>query len=434
MPITRSQATKETPTNTPKRTLSPETTPISSTRQKKSKTNKMPSDEFSELKNMFTSLSSSISMKFDESKAAMESGFTNFNSKFTELATQINADVQAIKSTVTEFQNKIVSDIENMNATLKNHADRIDNNEDDIQRVQLSQDVRLVGFAVKENEDLAAIFNKIADNIGFAIGSNGILPSIERMPTKNHATGQIIPSPVIVIHFNSLRQKQIFYSLYLNKMPLNPENFGLTSDNRIVIGEHLTRKNAQLFRNAQLLRKDGKIAQTFTENGIIKIRFTKGKNQSTYTIRNQIELDTIVAQNELAKSHTQSSNGTANAPMDVPTISTHSINSTNPTPMNGNVQHVNQDNAQIALNWMQQQQMQQQQIQQQQHITGMANTNTMGNVTQQHQWITKPKQHSDMSSYEDCSLILSLHLQFTPLSNHVGHISIFFLALTSKSI
>lgn len=53
----------------------------------------------------------------------------------------------------------------------------------------------------------------------------------------------------------------MFFSYYLSKMPLDPKKFGLTDDNRIVIGENLTRKNAQLFKKAQLLRKDGKIAQ-----------------------------------------------------------------------------------------------------------------------------------------------------------------------------
>lgn len=205
MPTTRSQKSNATPTgSSTKRILSPESTPNNSStnKEKRSKTNTMPSDEFKELKNLISSLSSSITMKFDESRATLENNFTSLNSEFTELATQVNADVQAIKSTVSEFQKKIVNDIDNMNLTLQKHADRIDNSEDDIQRVQLSQDVRLIGFAVKENEDLAAIFRKIADHIGFAFGSNIVMPTIERLPAKNHATGQIIPLSFISTHYD----------------------------------------------------------------------------------------------------------------------------------------------------------------------------------------------------------------------------------------
>lgn len=189
----------------------------------------MSGKEFEELKNMIASLTDSIGQKIDDTRVILED-------KFTNLATQVNDDVQAMKNTVAEFQNKISKDIDTMNTTLKNHAERLDNNEDDIQRVQLSQDLRLVGFAVKENENLVEIFHEVAIEIGFATGESVVMPTIERMPTKNHSTGQMMLSPTIIMHFSSLRQKQLFYSLYLNKMPLNPLKFGLASDSRIVIG------------------------------------------------------------------------------------------------------------------------------------------------------------------------------------------------------
>lgn len=91
-------------------------------------------------------------------------------------------------------------------------------------------------------------------------------------------------------------------------MPLDPVKFGLSTENRIVVGEHLTRKNAQLFKLAQSHRKNNKIAQTFTENGIVKVRFAKGKNEKTFTIRSSIELETLIAQYELAMAHTHNAN------------------------------------------------------------------------------------------------------------------------------
>lgn len=272
----------------------------------------MSSKEFEDLKNLLSSMHTSLGKKIDESKVALEHKFTDLDNKFTNLASQVNTEIQSIKTTVTEFEKKIVNEIDSMNSTLKHHADRLDNTEDDMQRVQLSQDVRLIGFAVKENENLLDIFRKIADEIGFALGENVLMPILERMPTKNQTTGQMIPSPTIIIHFASVRQKQLFYSLYLNKMPLNPVKFGMTAENRIVVGEHLTLKNAQLFKSAQLLRKDNKIAQTFTENGIVKIRFVKGKKERTFAVRSRIELETIVQQNKMARSHTQTSNAQTN--------------------------------------------------------------------------------------------------------------------------
>lgn len=345
MPTTR--ANSRTPNATKanssgKRILSPELQSTNSS-SKKSKSNKMSNKEFDELKTLISSLSHSISQKIDDSRNALENKFTDLDNKFGNLASQVNTDVQAIKSTVTEFQNKITKEIDSMNSTLKNHADRIDNNEDDMQCVQLSQDVRLVGFAVKENENLLDIFRKIADEIGFASGDNVGLPTIERMPTKNHTTGQSMLSPTIIIHFNSIRQKQLFYSLYLNKMPLNPEKFGMTCDNRIVIGEHLTKKNAQLFKEAQIMRKNNKIAQTFTENGIVKIRFAKGKNEKTFTIRNQTQLETIVAQNQSTQTHSSTASGTStDKQLNDSQKPTHTPNTMAPTALNNGVQQKQQ--------------------------------------------------------------------------------------------
>lgn len=339
MPTTRANTTNTNKSNAAgKRVLSPEQLTPNISKSKKSKTSTMSANEFQELKNMLGLLSSSLGQKIDDSRSALENKFICLDNKFSELATQVNSDVKAIKDSVVQFEKKITQDIDSMSSMLKNHSDRLDNNDDDIQRVQLSQDLRLAGFAVKENENLMEIFRKVADEIGFAVGDNIAMPTIERMPAKNHVTGQMMLSPTIIIHFSSIRQKQSFYSLYLNKMPLKPEKFGMTCDSRIVVGEHLTRKNAQLFKSAQILRKNEKIAQTFTENGIVKIRFAKGKNEKTFTVRNQTELESIVAQY-----------GTA-----------HALNGqrlSNPAP---NASHANNTNHTANNNNTQQQQQQQQ--------------------------------------------------------------------------
>lgn len=194
---------------------------------------------------------------------------------------------------------------------LKSHEQRLNNTEDDIRRAQLSNSLRINGFAVKENENLLDLFEKIAAEIGFAIGEKMSMPMIERMPTRNATTGQIMPSPTILIHFASIQQKKTFYSLYLNKMPLDSSKFGLPTDTRVIIGENLTYINSKLFKEVLILRREKKIMQAFTEDGIVKIRFVKGKNQPTFTIRSQIELETIVAKHE-SQMKTNESNTNAN--------------------------------------------------------------------------------------------------------------------------
>lgn len=115
----------------------------------------------------------------------------------------------------------------------------------------------------------------------------------------------MMPSRTIMIQFSTPKQKQTFYSLYLNNIPLNPAKFGLDELNRIIIGENLTRKNAEIFKRAQLFKKDKKIAQAFTENGLVKIKLKRGKQTPTHMVGNVIELETLVGlpQQSLASKH-----------------------------------------------------------------------------------------------------------------------------------
>lgn len=117
-------------------------------------------------------------------------------------------------------------------------------------------------------------------------------------------------------------------------MPLDPTKFGLTEEQRIVIGENLTRKNAKLFKSAQSLRRAEKIAQTYTEDGLVKIKFQRGKEAHVYTVRNNIALESIVAQHEQTDTQSQvnaNNNATANS------IQNAQATITNPSSANNNI-------------------------------------------------------------------------------------------------
>lgn len=296
---TRSQTTNnrqksDTPTSS-KRNLSPESKPNNEKPKKKSKPSKMSSKDIEELKSLITTSSSASEKRISD---LLEKNFTDLGKKF-------NQEVQQLKNSVDEFKTQVGDDLNNVQIQLKNHNQRIENTEDDIERLKFSQDLRVIGFAYKDNENLVEIYQKIALEIGFNMAQCPNTPILERIPIRNKTTGLMIPSNTILFHFASVRQKQLFYSCYLNKMPLKPEKFGLTEEQRIIIGEQLTLKNAKLFKSAQTLRKDQKIAQTFTENGLIKIKFKKGKDSETFTIRNSIALESLVAQHAQAARTTE---------------------------------------------------------------------------------------------------------------------------------
>lgn len=113
-----------------------------------------------ELKNFMASLSSSIKNKIDSSQVALET-------KIHDLASKVNNDITTLKTSVDEFKFTVSADIETVNQRITEHTNRIDNVENDIQRMQRNLELRLTGFIHVENENLLDLFDKIANVIGY---------------------------------------------------------------------------------------------------------------------------------------------------------------------------------------------------------------------------------------------------------------------------
>lgn len=186
------------------------------------------SAEFEELKKIMKSSCGAIEEKIELSQKSLQDGMQS-------LATKLNDEISSFKTSVNEFHSKIGAEIVEIKSQVNEHATRIENNEDDIERIRLSYDLRLVGIPVHNDENLHALFLRLATIIGFVIDEHTNTSTIERMNMRNKTTNQLMPSETILIHFAVLRQKQIFYSHYLNKMPLSPTEFGFNEDKRIIL-------------------------------------------------------------------------------------------------------------------------------------------------------------------------------------------------------
>lgn len=243
--------------------------------------------DLAELKNLITESQNSIVQKIDLSQQSLET-------KLGDLSNKVNEEVQNLKTSVEEFKQNISENISSIHGRLNSHEQRLANSEDDINRLKYACDLRLTGIPHSQNENLVSIFNTLSSIIGFDCSNNAAIPFIERIPFRHKTTGIMTASPTILFHFTSIQFKQWFYSLYLNKMPLKGEVFGFQNVKNIILGENLTQKNANIFKLAKTMKNDNKIAQTFTQDGLVKIRFIKGPKQHTYTIRNAADLEHLV--------------------------------------------------------------------------------------------------------------------------------------------
>lgn len=120
----------------------------------------MASKDFEELKAMILSSASGITQQIQTSQQSLET-------KFNQFEININTEMTAIKTSVDEFKSQVNNDIQHVHTIFTQQEQRILNNENDIQRLQRGSDLRIVGFPVKENENLMGIFEQIAKEIGY---------------------------------------------------------------------------------------------------------------------------------------------------------------------------------------------------------------------------------------------------------------------------
>lgn len=290
-----SERIREQQLSAQKRGLSPELSTKQSKNNKKPKTVTRDAKEMEEIKefikNSLIESTATINNSIQSSQASLET-------KLNDLSTKLEAEVNSIKSCVNEFKTDVNNELCAFKNQLNEHSMRIDNTQDEIERLKRSLDLRLTGFPPKDGENLSDYIVQIASETGFNFFTQANFPLIDRIIFRDKKTGQITQTNTIMIHFAQLKLKQAFYSHYLSKMPLNPMKFGLSGAHPIVLGENLTKTNAQLFKLAYSFKKTKKIAQVFTEDGLVKVRMIEGKNEPLYIIRNIISLETLIAQHE----------------------------------------------------------------------------------------------------------------------------------------
>lgn len=181
--------------------------------------------------NDFNYLKHFISGMNTELKETIASTETCLENQISTLCGTLNVEMNALKTSVEEFKEKISSDVTSIKNHIDEHANRLNNANDDIQRMKYTNDLRLTGFAMAQNENLYDIFNALSLHIGYDTNNNLNIAILNRVPYHDPTTGQSTLSSTIIMHFTTSQHKQHFYSKYLSKIPLKPEQFGLSKEN-----------------------------------------------------------------------------------------------------------------------------------------------------------------------------------------------------------
>lgn len=247
------------------------------------KKQKLTKKEMDEIKSLIDGLSKQVT----ESQSVL-------GNQIKDLKSELKSDVTDINGKLNDIQNKVDSKLTTFEVELSNQTFRMDNVEDDIKRVTLLNQLRILGFPTYDNNMLNTVFSKIASKIGYSTEKPIDIPSIKQIPMKKR-DGTTANGGPILLSFNAMHIKAKFYSLYLRNMPLKSEDFGLDSNTKIIIGENLTKLNAEIFSLAKQMKKSNAIAQTYTDNGLVYIKLQKGREHLPVLIRSCRQLEQLAA-------------------------------------------------------------------------------------------------------------------------------------------
>lgn len=243
---------------------------------------------------MYTNLKTDIN-------EASESVKQELGTRMDNMSTELRGDINRVDKKVEALSVSVDSRINSISNEIKLCRDQLDGAEDDFLRGIRTSELKLIGLKYTVNENLNAMLNKIAAIIGVQFKSQ--TPTILR--TSKWVNNEQIPQNVILIKFLAPHLKEEFYKSYLThlrkKSQLTLDLLGIGSKNeRLAIGENLTPHHQKLFATCMTLKKEGKIAQVFTYNGITNIKLKQGEKATPIKI--QRDLDMFLVKSGIKKS------------------------------------------------------------------------------------------------------------------------------------
>lgn len=276
-----------------KRKLSPVPTNTSQdTSNKRIKQANLTNKEMEAIKELIESSMNIVSQQITSSQNALDNKISSLRSQISD---DVKEKIDGLQQSLAAFSNNVNIEIANMKLELKHHGDRLQLNEDDISRVTLLNQLRITGILPSQNENLKTIFEKIALEIDFNINDSTKIPHVRRIMSRKN--GVLSHTNTIILYFTASHFKEQFYSQYLHKAPFRKGFLDEMKCDKIIIGENLTKTNALIFAKCLAYKKSGKIAQTFTNNGIVYIKFMRGKTELAHQVRTEHDLLSLIDKN-----------------------------------------------------------------------------------------------------------------------------------------
>lgn len=250
------------------------------------------SQQQNELNQQQTANTESLKCQISEQNEMLKNEMTSI---INAMKSEFKAEIESINNKIEATNASCVSKVNDISDKVSNIDERMGIVEKDFERLAHMNELKLTGIPFTENEDLLNVFNKVANLIGYDVSISTNIPALSRIVKRNRLTNELSPTHTIIMKFIAIHLKETFYNMYLRLLPrkrITSKELGFSTEGRIVIGENLTKQNREIFIAASTLKRDGKLAQVFTVNGIINVKIQKGG--TTHEIRHKHVLDIIL--------------------------------------------------------------------------------------------------------------------------------------------
>lgn len=216
---------------------------INKLQQTVEKNNKASNDKFSLLEGKISTLT-------DVWKSELNSMFSNHLKK-------CDTNYNSLSSKVTSMENLIVDKLEYMD------------------RKNRQSEIIIRGIPANDNENLYALYNKLASVLKFPYEMAYVLSSIFRLNNKSSSASSagIHQQPPILLKFTTPYLKQSFFKQYIQFNHLKLKDIGIDSNNRIFISDNLTKKNSLLYKKAMDMKTANIIDKIHVRNGLVQVKY-----------------------------------------------------------------------------------------------------------------------------------------------------------------
>lgn len=104
----------------------------------------------------------------------------------SQVSGNVKEEINTLKESMDSFALNVTSQISLMETKLTKHDTRLDNNEDDIEKVILLNQLRIIGLPFNENENLNDFFMNLSKAIGYSTETQASIPSLRRIPYRKN--------------------------------------------------------------------------------------------------------------------------------------------------------------------------------------------------------------------------------------------------------